>query len=231
MVVLGNRTASRPRSARRRTSTWKSNGPTPSSRRRRAFVSRWPHDAAHVLSLRFRDVNYANLVRPPNEVYGQALCIDWKAGSQLSPADQIHDTDRGRRSPEAVSWTRQSRSGADFKNVRGLNAKWETEWVTLRAGRVWGHPQLAPGHRPEPSPASALRVDRNNIVVQSEYVTRRSECCASSVNANGWYALAGYRFNPFLPYVSYAKAQDPLPAIPLDQSAIHSCRRRALGRF
>jgi hypothetical protein len=92
-----------------------------------------------------------------------------------------------------------------------LNTQWESEWVTLRAGRVWGEVSVGTTDRYTFTGFGAT-FDRNNIFLQSEYVTRRSECCASVVNANGWYALAGYRFRPFMPYVSFAKAEDSMPS-------------------
>lgn len=166
----------------------------------------------------FRDVNYANTwVRPPNEVYGQAL-LHRLEGGEVRYRLPIKSTTLSVMVLAGNSLLEKSdEAGVDVKNVRGWNALWETEWVTLRVGRVWGNPQvIIPGSGVVSDRYTftdfGATVDRNNVVVQSEYVMRRSECCGSIVNANGWYALAGYRFRPFLPYVSYAKAEDSLPS-------------------
>jgi hypothetical protein len=164
-----------------------------------------------------RDVNYANTwVRPPNEVYGQALLHRLEGGEvrYRLPIESTTLTVMVLAGDSQLDVPNSGVAGFDVKNVRGWNAQWNTEWVTLRAGRVWGNPQLDAGSTDRYTfTGFGATVDRNNIVVQSEYVTRRSEFGAGVVNANGWYALAGYRFRPFLPYVSYAKAQDSLPSL------------------
>jgi Gram-negative porin len=160
----------------------------------------------------FRDVNYANTwVRPPNEVYGQAL-LHQLEGGEARYRLPIKSTTLSLMVLAGKSQLDLNALGElDVKNVRGWNAQWETDWVTLRAGRVWGQVSVGSTDRYTFTGFGAT-VDRNNILFQSEYVTRRTECCASVADANGWYALAGYRFRPFLPYVSYAKAEDSLPS-------------------
>jgi hypothetical protein len=160
----------------------------------------------------FRDVNYANTwVRPPNEVYGQALMHKLEGG-EVRYRLPIKSTTlsvmvlAGKGHLEALSGMT-----VNVNNVRGWNAQWDNDWVTLRAGRVWGEVSVGTTDRYTFTGFGAT-LDRNNIFLQSEYVTRRSECCASIVDVNGWYALAGYRFRPFMPYVSYAKAEDSLPS-------------------
>jgi hypothetical protein len=160
----------------------------------------------------FRDVNYANTwVRPPNEVYGQAL-LHRLSGGEVRYRLPIKSTILSVMVLAGKSVLELHGVGeADVKDIRGWNAQWETDWVTLRAGQVWGEVIVGTTDRYTFTGFGAT-VDRDNIFFQSEYVTRRSACCASIVNVNGWYALAGYRFRPFMPYVSYAKAEDSLPS-------------------
>jgi hypothetical protein len=160
----------------------------------------------------FRDVNYANTwVRPPNEVYGQAF-LNRLEGGEARYRLPIKTTTLTVTVLAGNSSLPLDGTELKVKNVRGWNALWETDWVTLRAGRVWGTPDLVGSTERYTFTGFGATVDRNNIFVQSEYVTRRSQCCASVADANGWYALAGYRFRPFMPYVSYAKAEDLMPS-------------------
>jgi hypothetical protein len=80
------------------------------------------------------------------------------------------------------------------------------DWLTLRVGRVQGHIEAANDIYVFSGVGASY--DRNDVIVQSEFVTRRSKRgFGALVDADGWYTLAGYRIDKFLPYASYASTR------------------------
>ncbi len=61
-------------------------------------------------------------------------------------------------------------------------------------------------------------VDRDNLVGQAEYVTRRSGSYGPIVDADGWYVLAGYHYKTWLPYATYGKTTPKTPGYPVHLS-------------
>jgi hypothetical protein len=161
-----------------------------------------------------RYVGYANSwVRPPNEVYGLAL---------LQPLDGADVSYRMPIAGTSLTVTGLvGNSHAYFENlpnniqehdVHGANVLWETDWVSLRVGRVTSEANtsfLVPGQSDlyTFTGVGAL-MDHNNIVAQAEWVKRTSENYGPYVNAEGWYVLGGYRFGKVLPYASVAAVGD-----------------------
>jgi hypothetical protein len=161
-----------------------------------------------------RNVGYANnWLRPPGEVYGLALI------SRLDGADASYSMALGSSTLTATAMAGKStlpkRNSTDLStdNLRGLNLLWETEGVTVRLGQVRTrvHPSAVAVDEYKFTGAGVL-VDRDNIVAQAEYVTRRSAANATPINADGWYVMGGYRFGTWLPYASYGSTKPTIAA-------------------
>jgi hypothetical protein len=161
-----------------------------------------------------RNVGYANnWLRPPGEVYGLAMI------PRLDGADASYSAELGSSTFTATAMAGKStlprRNSTDLltDNLRGLNLLWETDGVTVRLGQVRTrvHTSAVAVDEYKFTGAGVL-VDRNNIVAQAEYVTRRSGSNASLINADGWYAMGGYRFGTWLPYASYASTKPSIAA-------------------
>jgi len=164
----------------------------------------------------FRNVGYANTwLRPPNEVYGLAL-LERLQGVDVSYHLPIASTKLDVTALAGTSFFYGAGGTvATVNNVKGLNLQWETEWATLRIGRIEGDVQLPGGSDHYAFTGIGAIVDRDNVVAQAEFVTRRSANNGSLVNADGWYVLGGYRFNSILPYVSYASEKPKTPGYPV----------------
>ncbi len=157
----------------------------------------------------FRYVNYANnWVRPPNEVYGLSD-LHRLEGASLSYAFPIRGTKLTATLLTGESKAHGNYGTLDAEDVRGGTVQWETDWVTLRAGRVSSTNILGFAGLRDRYTFSGIgaSVDRNNVVAQAEMVTRRSAGFDFAVDSDGWYTMAGYRLNKFLPYVSYAHTE------------------------
>jgi hypothetical protein len=159
-----------------------------------------------------RDIGYANTwIRPPNEVYGLAN-LESLNGAQATYTLPIGST---HLSVTGFAGNSKLYIGLTGKyngyDVHGGELRWETNWVTLRAG-------IATSKNPVPAAGIAdlytfsgfgLLVDHNNIVVQAESVRRYDHAYQSYVDASGWYALGGYRFGKILPFAWFAKTSVP----------------------
>lgn len=166
-----------------------------------------------------RNIGYANTwVRAPNEVYGLNLFRN------MEGADVTYRTTLG---PVAVSATAIAGKtkfkvlfGADAtgEDLQGLNVLLESDWVNLRLGQVKTKvavPAFFVTNDPYTFTGIGATVDRNNVVVQAEFVTRRSATSPDLVNADSWYVMGGYRLGAWLPYaiVSHTKPQTPTSPI------------------
>lgn len=169
-----------------------------------------------------RKVGYANnWLRPPNEVYGLDLLNGGLKGGDVTyrlPLSAGHTLSINALGGKSKITASEATAGGfiDVSEVRGLNVTWEGDWYSLRVGRVQGSPALAPfvwallG-----LPASTKEVysftgygataEYGGVVFQAEYVTRRTRHLDSVVAADGWYAMAGYRFGSLLPYALHAR--------------------------
>lgn len=153
-----------------------------------------------------RNVGYANTwLRPPNEVYGLAM-LHRLEGADVSYALPIEGTTLTASAIAGKSSLHIFGAELDVDQVKGGNLQWEMDWLTLRVGQVQGH-VVTPNDIYVFSGVGAS-YDRDNVIVQSEFVTRRSKRgFGSFVDADGWYTLAGYRIGKFVPYASYASTR------------------------
>jgi hypothetical protein len=185
------------------------------------------------------DVGYANVwLRPPQEVYALSNIKELNGGeaSYSLPVAGTHLTLTGYGGTTTI-WT-QRYLAINGSDVIGGELKWDTQWVTLRAGYAQTH---ASGTIPiENIPVGPIQtplgpttayvpvtfqvadtysfggvgalVDHDNIIAQAEWVRRRSKSYQDAVNATGWYVLGGYRFGTVAPYVSYASTENLIDA-------------------
>ncbi len=154
-----------------------------------------------------RNVGYANTwLRPPGEVYGLAKI------PRLDGADASYSVEMGSSTFTATAlagkgtFPRKGLADLLIDNARGLNLQWEADGIAVRLGQVRArvHTSVAGVDDQYKFTGAGLLIDRNNIVVQSEVVTRRSAYAQARVNANGWYTMGGYRFGTWVPYASYS---------------------------
>jgi hypothetical protein len=162
-----------------------------------------------------RNINYANTwVRPPNEVYALAGVgiVDGGEATYRIPIGASHLAVTAYTGNGVISQT----PNVNVYDVHGGELRWDFDWITLRAGYDTERHLISAAHIDDQYTFSGLGVivDRNNIVLQLEAVSRRSESYASVVNANGWYALGGYRFGKLLPYAYHAQTTRVNPINP-----------------
>lgn len=159
-----------------------------------------------------RNVGYAHTwARPPDELYGLALL------ERVEGADASYRLPLGGGSLSLTMVGGKSFFVAygfrtEVSDVRGANAQWEWNGLTLRVGRVQGDVEISIGTAagsfdPYTFTGFGASFDRNDIVVQAEYGMRRSEMLPSVIDADGWYVLAGRRFGAVLPYVIYGDSK------------------------
>jgi len=165
-----------------------------------------------------RDIGYANTwVRPPNEVYALSLNEELKGGEiaytlPVGPTHVTFTAYAGNSSADPLgtfvkSW-----------DVHGGEVRWESDWVTLRAGYLSEQNDLAPLigvdlHDKYTFSGFGAQMDHDNIVAQAEWVKRTSAGYPTIADATGWYVLGGYRFGKVLPYLSYATtSKNDIPA-------------------
>ncbi len=164
-----------------------------------------------------RNVGYVNnWLRPPAEVYGLAML------GRLNGADATYSAPIGSTTLTASVLGGKSEilnatePAYPATGVRGLNLQWETEWATFRLGQIRSHVHLAALGIIDAYTftGAGVSVDRNNVVLQAEYVKRDSKTSPTIVNNNGWYVLGGYRFDQLLPYASYASSKPTYAVAP-----------------
>ena len=162
-----------------------------------------------------RNVGYTNnWLRPPGEVYGLAMI------PRLDGADASYSAAVGSSTVTATVMAGKGnlprRGSADLltDNLRGLNLQWEADGVMVRLGQVRTrvHTSVAGVDDEYKFTGAGVLVDRDNIVAQAEFVTRRSGSNAALIDANGWYAMGGYRIGTWLPYASYSATRPSVTA-------------------
>ena len=164
-----------------------------------------------------RNVGYANvMVRQPNEVYSLAG-LKRLTGGDASYSFSIAGTTLTVQGMAGKSEVRYSPPGPglkfDAKNVRGLNAVWDTDYGSFRVGRVNADvivPAADSGIGVDVTVKYAFNglgylLDNQSTVVAAEYVERKLSP-SSEFSAKGWYVMGGYRFGKFLPYAVVANA-------------------------
>jgi Gram-negative porin len=177
-----------------------------------------------------RNVGYANTwLRAPNEVY--AL----NSFSRIDAVDASYRKPLGPVSIAATAFagsTKVTSGGvtANCDELKGANVLFETDWATFRLGYMTTLASIparnVSNDRYEFSGA-AVTVDRDDIILQAEYVKRKSSQKPTVVNADGWYVMGGYRFGAFTPYAIIAKTAPETPTSPALLSAKQ--QSKALG--
>ncbi len=159
-----------------------------------------------------RRVGYANSwLRPANEVYGVDLLNGGLTGLEASYRLPVASNGLTITALGGKSSVEAGATSVKVNSVRGLNAVWEGEGYSLRLGHIEGKPALdtamfGGGVEVYKFTGVGASVDRNDFVLQTEYVLRRSALVGAMIDANGWYVLSGYRIGSYLPYVQLAKA-------------------------
>jgi hypothetical protein len=163
-----------------------------------------------------RDIGYANSwVRPPNEVYGLATNEELKGG-EATYTLPVGSTQLEFTGYAGVSsgYVHQGMEQLPFNewDVHGGEMRWNTTWVTLRGGLMKEH---GDGYgNVFTFMGVGATMDHDNFVAQTELVKRTGGANSQYTSATGWYALAGYRVGPVLPYVSFAHTARIQPISP-----------------
>lgn len=172
----------------------------------------------------FRDVKYANTwARSPDEVYGLAL-LRRLEGVDATYALPIGSSTLSLTVLGGKSFVEGEGVHIAVTNVKGANVQWERDGIALRIGRVTGDVNLPELNVMDVYTFSGVgvNIDRNRMVLQAEYVMRRSKQMFELVDANGWYVLGGYRFGKVLPYAMYSDTKPAYPASPMSISGSQS---------
>ncbi len=164
-----------------------------------------------------RRVGYANTaLRPANEVYGLDLLNGGLKGLDASYQMSVAGGSLALTALGGSSvYTATNDSPIDVRDVRGLNLVWDRDGYTARIGQITARPQLPDSIVASLPPGTGLdetykftgagfSMDRDNLVVQAEYVQRRSSQFDALIGADAWYLQAGYRFGNLLPYIQRA---------------------------
>jgi hypothetical protein len=164
-----------------------------------------------------RNVGYANTwLRAPDEVYGQAT-FDAYTGADISYQHAI-----GSYSLTVDALAGHSKS--DFlagpgeplvlngHQLVGYSASLDAGVATLRYSYEKANVDAVlqgylVGTAVYTFSSIAATYERDNVVLQSEFIERHTQLTGYDVN--GWYVLGGYRLGKWLPYGIYAAAQEP----------------------
>ncbi len=177
-----------------------------------------------------RQIGYANnWLRPPNEVYGL---------NAIDSFDGVDATYRRGFGPVSLSVTGIAGSskfrviGFDGKGdrLRGLSLQLETDWATLRAGRVTANAAvegIATFDEPYSFTGYGVTIDHGNLVAQAEFVQRRSSKSSDVINSDGWYVMGGWRFDKLLPYAILSRTAPKVADFPAHAS--NTQRTAAVG--
>jgi len=164
-----------------------------------------------------RRVGYANTwLRPANEVYAVDLLNGGLEGFDVSYRIPLGGNGLTITALGGKSSVDQYDTSTKVNEVRGLNVVWDGDGYSVRLGHIEGKPDIGNISLPGGGVVGGTEVykftgiganvDSHNVVLQAEYVQRRSALLGAVIDANGWYVLGGYRFGSFLPYVQMAKA-------------------------
>lgn len=154
-----------------------------------------------------RNVGYANTwVRAPNEVYAMNFFRTYD-GADLTyrqPLGPVALTGSvvGGETTEFKSLTFDAKG----KKLLGVSVQLEYDWLTVRASKFEmdvSIPLLNLSGSPYSFTGVGISIDHDDLVIQTEAVQRRVDTAngTRTVNADGWYAMAGWRFGNVLPYV------------------------------
>lgn len=176
------------------------------------------------------EVGYAYpWIRPPAEVYSSnpinaITGVDALVRANLGAADLLvqpyFGVSRGEEAllpQEVLPPSEQGRAVyADFEadNMAGINVALSSDVFTIRAGYLQTEvsaPDVGVTESEDVTFASVgATMDWHNVIAYSEYFQREIDGVANLAfpNQKGWYATLGYRFDRFLPHVTYAQLRD-----------------------
>ncbi len=169
------------------------------------------------------NVGYAmHWVRPSTEVYGQYPISSFDGG-QLAFHTQWGNTNASAQVSLGQAEGHIYTAGLDYKfsssSLLGLNLQLENGSWLFRVGQVQApDTELSNPFRPtkfdDVFTGVGLQYDNGDLLVMSEYVTRRSDKGAAAsgrLDLDSVYVSAGYRFGAWMPYValSQLKANNP----------------------
>lgn len=149
-----------------------------------------------------RNIGYANnWLRAPNEVYG-LVSFRRLQGVDVTYQRAIGSTTLTVTALTGTSATKYATTNIKMKDVKGANIQLETEWATIRFGKVQAKYDTAAA--PSYSfTGLGFTMDHSNVFLQAEIVRKRAPA-VSFAEADGQYVMAGYRFASLLPYVYHA---------------------------
>jgi len=171
-----------------------------------------------------RNIGYANTwVRAPNEVYALNVFrrmegLDLTYSTHLGPFGVSATGFGGKTEFRALG-----NAQATGESLKGLNLQLESDWVNIRIGRMQTKvviPTLGETGDPYTFSGLGVTVDRDNVVAQAEYVTRRSDKRGDATNADSWYVMGGYRIGKLLPYLIRSSTKPEKPNTPILVSAV-----------
>jgi len=173
-----------------------------------------------------RRIGYANTaLRPANEVYGLDLLTGGLKGVDASYALKLG-------SGTLTSSVLYGKSAADtptyslkVNKTRNVNLVWDGDWYTVRLGQSKARPDLSSIFGAGVSDTYTFNgfgftVDRSQVVLQGEYVQRRSSGFDTFIAADAWYLQAGYRMGKWLPYASFAERKAAKSSIVAPQKTV-----------
>lgn len=158
-----------------------------------------------------RRIGYANTaLRPANEVYGLDVLNGGLKGVDASYAIRLGG---GTLTPSVLYGKTAYDSAAlhlPMNKTRNFNLVWDGDWYTLRLGQTKAAADLTSVAGPGVTDTYTFNgfgftVDQSNVVIQGEYVQRRSAIANNFIAADGWYVQGGYRMGKWLPYASFAE--------------------------
>jgi hypothetical protein len=182
-----------------------------------------------------RNVGFANTwVRAPNEVYAMNFFRTYDG------VDVTYRRDLGAvalTGSVVVGETTEFKSltfDAKGKKLQGLSLQLEYDWLTLRASKFEMEvsiPRINVSGSPYSFTGVGLSVDHDNLVGQAEFVQRRVDTPQGrlTVNADGWYAMAGYRFGKLLPYAIVAGTKPKTAGVADSQYVTSTQNTKAVG--
>ncbi|MCE4556572.1 porin [Roseateles cellulosilyticus] len=180
-----------------------------------------------------RRIGYANTaLRPSNEVYSLDLLNGGLKGADASYAVKLG----GGTLTTSVLYGKSSVDGPALSlkssNTRSFNLVWDGDWYTLRLGQTTAGLDLAPLFGPGVRDTYTFNgfgftVDRSQVVLQGEYVQRRSSDFPALIGADAWYLQAGYRMGKWLPYASFAQVKAKADGV--SRSIVNPQKTVALG--
>jgi Gram-negative porin len=158
-----------------------------------------------------RRIGYANTaLRPSNEVYGLDLLASGLKGVDASYALRLGGGTLTASVLLGKSRAQTATFDLEANKTRSFNLVWDGDWYTVRLGQTKAEPNLdallGPGiNETYTFNGLGFTVDRAQVVLQGEYVQRRSSAAPAFIEADAWYIQAGYRMGKWLPYASIAE--------------------------